>query len=386
MGDPTRDRFARQVAIALRVAGGSDIEYDQNEFCLRFKRQDGAPWVANLGNVFAEWGSSRNDDLAGRIRRFATMLATPTEEPTDWSSVAGRLRPVLSSPQMARWGGMEGLAREFQPFVNEMVVIDHPDKMQYVVAGDPADWGVSAAAVFDQARANLATGSYGDLRTGPPDPNVILRLPETGSDYWVSHLLIPGWLAGFEEQFDARPVAFLADRSGLTVVADRPDVVEALLELTGKEYLDATRPVSPQAYTVDDAGRVVPYAVPRHDPLWNAVHRSELMLATREYAAQYREYHPSDEGSLAELRTKEEPDGRMWSIAVWGEDVDTLLPRADYVSVIDSGYDFFLVPWESLVRTVRIEKEPGWDPPRYRARNWPNPLQLAALRTAATQP
>ncbi|GAA0940641.1 hypothetical protein [Virgisporangium aurantiacum] len=399
MGDAARDRFARQVAIALRVAGGTDIEYDADEFCLRYTKPGGAGgWIANLHNLYHEWGSAKQAEQGAEIRRFADALATTPESLTAWEMVADRLRPVLNSPQLAEYEGIRLLVREFHLFVNEMVVIDHPKQMQYVHVDQPAEWGVSADEVFARARENIATRANWPRPDEKFERKAILRMPETGSDYWVSHLLVDGWLAAMGEKIGGRPVAFTPHRSsGLTIVDDDPDTVKALLEHTEKEYLESARYVSPLAYTIDDAGRVVPFAVPRGDPLWNAVHRSETLLASKEYDAQKAELDDDfdideDEpdgyvrGYFGGYQVGTRDDGSVFSVSTWGEGVWTLLPKTDFVAVINEAHDTSVVPFETVVDTIGLVPHPKLYPPRYRTPQWMSDQQLATLRAQAVEP
>lgn len=383
MGDAKRDRFARQMAIVLRVAGGRDIEYDAARFVLRFRLPDGSPMVGNLTNVFVEWGDAPHRELAGRMRQFAAMLVNSTGGLTEWDSVADRLMPVLNPPQLA-WNdeaGVLSISRVFQPFVCEMVVVDHPDRMRYVTTRDPKAWGVTEDEVFERARANLtARAMWPGVGDGPD--RAILRLAESGDDYRASHLLVEGWLASFSATVGGRPVGFVPDRSlGLTIVADEPEVVGHLLEALEKEYRDGSRIVSPQAYTVDAAGRVVPYSVPAGDPLWNAVHRSEVVLAAREYAAWKEANDPNPQGHVAtyEVCTRTRDD-TVFSMAVWGEGVTTLLPVCDVVTVVSASHDHVVVPFDAVVREAALEPVPGVYPPRCTTPAWPTPSEIRALR------
>lgn len=394
MGDANRNGFARQVSIALRVAGATDIRYDEGEFRLNYRRPDGSPMVANLGNVFIEWGDVRNAELTEKIRGFAAMLVASTEVLTEWEAVADRLRPVLNSPQLMRWSPetrSQSIGREFLPFVAEMVVVDHPDQMQYVQNHDLGTWGVTADVVFDRARENLTSHLLEPEGTPEPDRKLIMQLVEQGNQYWASHLLIDGWLNAMGRYLGGRPVAFVPNRSsGMTLVRDDPDTVRLLLEHGEKTYLESPRAVSPQAYTVDDAGRVVPYSTPERDgPLWTAVRRSEQLIAHTEYAAQ-KEYHAEDvdhPGFFASYTLKPHAEGDgMDTIAVWGEGVYSLLPVTDYVVIINEAHDHFIVPFDTVVRVVGLKQEPDLWPVRYRTPPWMTAQQNAALRAEAVEP
>src|SRR5262249_16816604 len=146
-------------------------------------------------------------------------------------------------------------------------------------------WGVDAERVFAKARANLA--EIAALPDSPaPDGPVLMRFVESGDAYFVSRLLVYGWLASLASRVGGRPVAFVPDQNTLVVTDDRPDALGPVFELAEKEYGEAVRGISPQAYTVDDAGEVVPYDAPRGHPLAAQVHRAEAILAANEYANQ----------------------------------------------------------------------------------------------------
>ncbi len=390
MGDANQDGFARQVSIALRVAGASDIEYEEDEFRLRFRKPDGDPMVAVLGNVYAEWRRAAPAELAAEIRRFASTLVTMTGADTGWEDVAGRLRPVLNSPQLLEWNydaRTQVIGREFLPFVVETVVVDRSDAMQYVVYDDPARWGVTEEQVYARARENLAANARWAEPDGAPGRNVIVQMVESGDEYWASHLLLDGWLAAMGAHVGGRPVVFIPDRSGMTIVADDTETVRLLLEATEKQYLDAPRGVSPMAYTVDDAGRVVPYPMPPDGPLRTAVHRAERILAKVEYDAQ-KEYLKEDYaagGFTATYTIGHRDDGTWDTVAIWGEGVDTLLPITDFVIIINEALDRFMVRFETVVRILGLAPHPEHYPPRYLTPPWPRPEQLAALRAEAVR-
>lgn len=111
-----------------------------------------------------------------------------------------------------------------------------------------------------------------------------------------------------------------------------------------------------------------------------ALHRSEVLLASAEYGAQ-RENHR--DAVLAPYSRGQRDDGSVYSVTVWGDGVDTLLPETEYVAVGDGARRTGLVPWETLVRVTGIEREPGWSPSRYRTRVRPSSIGLGALRATA---
>lgn len=309
------------------------------------------------------------------------------EVPTDWDDVAAQVLPVLRPAMHAQGPGRATpLAREFQPLLNEMVVVDLPDVMAYVNIEQVHDWGVSDADVFDRARANLAARAQLPATEERPAQPTAIRLVESGDDYWASHLLLDGWLAAMADQVGGWPVALLPDADSVLILpAEDPALLGEWLESIEQEYLAAEQPVSPQAYTVDETGRVVPLSVPVDHPLWNPVHRSTVVFASRTYKAQADSYVDDDlvESYVGSLLVADRPDGGVHSVAVWGEGVDALLPEADYIAFAFEDGEHFAVPWEVAATATGLAPAPGWQPVRYRVRSWPVPSVIERLRAAA---
>src|SRR5262249_5338549 len=151
-------------------------------------------------------------------------------------------------------------------------------------------WGVTERAVFERARRNMAEQASAE-QPAPPDMPAdrgpaLVRMVESGDAYWASRLLVAGWLAKQAAHVGGRPVAFVADTTGWLLTAAHGAGMARLFVLIEEEYREAARPVSPVAYTVDGDGAVVPYSVRPGDPLFPAVHRAEVVLASSEYLAQ----------------------------------------------------------------------------------------------------
>jgi hypothetical protein len=301
------------------------------------------------------------------------------------------LRPVLRPATYALVGPAAQVLpvrRPALPFLHELVVVDTPTAMSYVTVNHVADWGVTEAQAFDAARANLRALASDVTSANPPS---VVRFVDDGDAYFVSRLLLDGWLAGLEPVVGGRPVAFAPDNNTLIVAALGDDGLPALLELVEKEYREAVRSVSPYPYTVDDRGAVVPYSVPDGHPLRASLSRAAGILAGEEYASQahWLEAEHERDGTdifVAQLMVVGRPDGRVFTAATWSRGVDTLLPKADFVAFHEDGAGVFQVPWSVVEREVDLEAAPGLDPPRYRLTGWPPEGVVERLRAAATKP
>src|SRR3954451_5345341 len=282
-GELSRHDYANRVLAEVRRAGAAEAWYDSDAFAVRFRRTAGdSVATVNLGTLYQEAAGADPAERDARIARLAADVVTPAELPETWQEVAPLLRPVLRPATFGQ--GTDVLGRPALPYLRELVVIDQPTTMAYVKDDKPAAWGVPAAEVFATARANVAR--FAALADEPPAAPALLRFVDDGDGYFASRLLVDSWLAGLSGRVGGRPVAFVPDQNTLLVTGDQPDTLGSLFELVESEYREAARAVSPAAYTVDGAGRVVPYAAPAGHPVGAAAHRAEVVLAATEYAAQ----------------------------------------------------------------------------------------------------
>jgi hypothetical protein len=401
-GGSPRDRFARQVMAAARAQGVAEVRYDPARFAVVFRVHPGGDnGTIYLANVFRECEGADAEERRGRIASLVSSLVAPEDQLAAWPVVRSALRPVLRVVTYAletNRGNLGPLTRPVFPFVQEMVVVDQPTSMTYVTHDRAQAWGVPVAEVFETARDNLERLAGPPPGPGTSSSGTLLRLIEDGESYFVSRLLLDGWLSGLAARVGGRPVAFIPDHNTLLVVPDAPESLATLLGHVEKVYGDAVRPISPQAYTVDPYGKVVPYPMVEGHPAVAAVHRSELILATSEYGSQeswLRQVYQRERVDVfvATLTMASRSDGSAFSYAVWGEGVDTLLPRAEYVGFVSNSRDkargadaAFTVPWSVLEREVDLEPEADLAPERYRLRSWPPLGVIERLRARAVTP
>jgi hypothetical protein len=379
------DRFAGEVLTALRAAGMPDAHYNRREFSIEYRRGSSteSAWLY-LHNLYAEC-QREPDTRDERIRQFVVTFTRLPDVPESWEQARDRLRPVLRSATFARAGESgrpAALRRPAFPFLDEMVVIDQPTSMAYVSEVICGEWGVSAEEVFATARANLAAGA-GLPPAEHPGGRVILRFIDDGDAYWVSHILLDGWLARLAEYVGGTPVAFVPDVRSLVVVEADPEPLPELFNLVERHFAESPRPLSPVAYTVDPTGRVVPLDVGSGHPAAGAVQRASRVLAATEYGAQQNILRDEADGYVASYAVFSTSEGGTFSVAAWTRGTQLLLPKVDFVAFEAAAGTTFFVPWDVVMEADVLTELPQYRPSRYRGEVWPSPAALGYLRERA---
>ncbi|MEU2120286.1 hypothetical protein [Nocardia niwae] len=372
----------------LSVLGETDVEYHPDEFAIRT-----GELILDLHNIFQETRELDPAERDARVAQHCDALRELRAPAPDWPSVRSMLRPVLRPNSFGVGVEPESrpVARPAFPFVDEMVAIDMPQTRSIVTYASLREWGVSPDDVFTVARENL--GEIINFTVIEEDG--ILHFVDDGNGYCTSWPLLADWLAGSGS--GTPPVAFMPDVDTL-IVASGIDDLEPIFEAVEEQYRDAPRPISPQGYIVDDSGAVIPLdrsPAHRHLP---AVQRARCGLAVTEYEAQAQILNEIVEVDLEFTPYAIEPayvgsvmygngDNGPYTITVWGEGVEYLLPEADYIAFCrdDQGEleRLFEVPFEAVVELTGLTPVPDLAPRRYEIRHWPDTETLAGLQAAA---
>ncbi|MBM2621691.1 hypothetical protein JIG36_39925 [Actinoplanes sp. LDG1-06] len=336
----SRARLASQVIRRMRRAGFSAVRYDARTFQVRFTTNvQSEPTILDLAPLL--------NPRKGRKKRIQAYVSglSPDPIPATWELARPLLRPVLR-------GATPGnpLHRPALPYLNEYVVIDHPEAMTYVTESQLQTWHVRPQDVFTAARDNL------EAVTLQGTPTEVIRFVDDGDAYWTSHLLLEHWLGRLEPQVGGAPVAFAPERGTLLITAAGSPHLPALFAQAEEIYARSPRPITPMAYVSDAQGCTVPFTAGPDHPLHHVVQRAERILAVQEYTRQAA--HLTE--PAAELLIAGD-DATGWrTTVVWDE--KSLLPTADEVRIGDR-----TVPWPDL----DLEPVPDLEPIRWRAAGAP---------------
>ncbi|WP_254303597.1 MULTISPECIES: hypothetical protein [Nocardiaceae] len=375
--DP-RARLAYLVLERIRVEGGADPMYDSENFAVYYGRDA----VLYLDNLFAETAAYGEAELSAHIEHFVATMIEANDAPGSWDVALPRLRPVLKPSTYTIGAPPPGLlvSRRVFPLVDELVAVDTPGRRTIVSWETISEWGVDPATVFSAARSNLATIT---VHADPTKGRAIQRLVDSGSNYFTSWLLDPGWLASHRSRFGCAPVAFVPDVDTIYVVpGDDEEILARHFSMIEHQYTHTARGLSPQAYTVDDDGHIVTFDTVRPDSAEAA--RARCVHIAREYDAQsvwLRGQYDLD-GTTITIRSAAvitTPFGPR-TVTIWDEGVDCTLPRTDLVAFAGRASDMFYVQFEDVARITGIEPMPGMEPARFRAAAWPSHDVVEQLR------
>jgi uncharacterized protein YtpQ (UPF0354 family) len=389
--DP-QDVFRDEVrAVALATGTFDTVIPHPTEYALDVVPHGGPAMACYLSNLYLETRGLSPEDRADRIVFFLSTITERPELPTDWATARRMVLPVLRPSAFFLAAGTNGerppmAMRPFLPLLNEVLAVDLPHSLSYARLDQLDEWGVSLDEAFAQARANLE--SFADEGLERYDPTAKLWHLAGADDYESSRLLLDGWLAGFADRVDGTPIAAIPHRSACLVAGDAdPAMVQRMIRSARAEYENSPRPISPALYTVRD-GAVVPFPV---DGGAEGAHEGHLMLAAIEYGEQKQvldAWHAEQDIDVfvASLSVYRSPAG-LFSVAVWGEDVDSLLPRAERIAFaggdIEAGETWTVqVPWDAAVAAIgdALERDDRYEPPRWRTKRWVTAAEIEALR------
>jgi len=412
MDDRQRAFRAWVSAVWSRDERVDSVEDDGDDFGLKVE-VGGHTVLLFLGNLFHE---VRELDEQGRLARVQRWLEAmlerrhPADDDEEDDTSEGdderTLLPVLRASSFVSAVGLQTLEaavepgkprpksvahRAFLPGLCAMLALDSPASFAYVMEGDlPEEFG-SFDEAYRSAIETLASAETDwSLSQEPQGP--MLRVASNDS-YEASRLLVPGMLAALAQHVEGKPIAIVPERDQLIVAGDaRPEMVARLCEMANAEWEASPRSISPALYTLDDEGRLIPYVRGGDDELAQAVQLGHVKLALDAYGKQ-KEYldklHEADDIDIfvASLRAHQRAsDGRIFTVAMWGRDIDSLLPITELIDIVGDpeADDSFIVRAADVMAVAASSfEDAGLFPKRYRVRGWASDEVMAELRRRA---
>jgi hypothetical protein len=346
----------------------------------------------SLGNLWHAYERAAKADRAQVIDQFLSAVLPGHEVPATYADARPRLLPVVRCTSGV---GIMDLARTrhgpsdpahrvaSRPLAADLhvaLVVDTPNAMSYVTDGHVAGWGLS----FEQAMAD----ALDNLRSLPGQGGWRQITPgvwsgEWGDTYESSRLLLPDvvYRSGVSQ-----PVVLAPFRNTLLVTARANTAgIEAMLNIAASSMEDNARWLSFQPLELHEGQW-------RPAQLEGAAAALARELDLRSLAGDFATQKQMLDGSFKEqnvdvfvatFQLMRKDDGPVLSMAVWSEGVDTLLPEADFVTILHDvgvGNQHSMLPWPAVrERFADLIEATDHVPVRYRVRATPPREAVVAL-------
>ncbi len=391
---PTRDEFAALVMKALSQTGIENIVYESAHFVLKVSGQDNTIF---LDNGYAAYCKADKKQRQAVIAQFCSGWKQTPEIPADFESVRPCLMPVIRDEMNSHLFELDLRSKNIdvskaecptKSLVGSLVVglaYDTEHTIQHINKTSFDEWNVSFEDALKQAKDNLRDKT---------DPNGMKEeAPGLYRSQWAdSHdcarILMTDLI--YRLNVDGDPIAFLPNRNQLWVTGNRNQAALRILLTLGNEAHFESYPISPDLLILKDG--VWEVYVPEDPSLRDLLCSLKRRRTGVDYQQQKRALDAIHEAEgtdifVASFLLVTRKDESQYSTCVWTKDVESLLPKTEYISLLinHETKDHLSVPWDRALPVLEslLEKEPGILPERYRVSSFPTEEQLARLRSFA---
>jgi hypothetical protein len=386
--EPTPDSYAQQLIDAIRQHDDTlSVEYNAADFKLSETESDR---VVNLTNIFAEFCSldaEQREDHVARIVRvfFSGEIELPEERdelreslmPKIWT----RATMVMLDLQQ-RLAGNDAPDMPLYPLGEHLyisLVYDLPDSMRSLSTEELEQAGLSYYEAMEAAKENLAEATEGIAMIGEGFFSSI-----TGDNYDSSRVILDR-LSEFE--FNGDRVAMIPHRDSMFMTSSNDlEGIELMLRMTIDVFESQPRPLSPIPIREVD-GEWESWMPPTSCPSYNEYAELVIRFLGGLYADQKEMLDEIYDRELIDVFVanfsglQREEDGKLQTYCVWGEGVDSLLPKADYIMLPTKDGLAASGTWDDVADAVGelLQLDNELYPPRYRVREFPSPQHLEKI-------
>lgn len=339
------DCFARMLIDRLRAAGDTrEIEYDPKTFSLS---TPGANAVTYLGNVFAEYQRAGRDEREQVVRIFQTTWFTAgIELPEEFEDVrpdllaAVRSRayfevgvPLMALESKSRPGFGDLSYTEIADCLTVAPVYDLPTSIRQLGGEDLDRWGVSIYEALEVAKQNLheMTREVAQLDD--------VYCFSSGDSHDAARLLLTELIGSLDVRGET--IAMAPNREMLLVTgSESPGGLKQMAQLA-VQGMQHERWISGVALRLREGAweQWLPPAEHPERPAFDML-RVQTLMAEYEQQKTLLDQRHEQEGREVFVATysatRDEATGRVRSYCMWGEGIETLLPRTDRVVLMAS--------------------------------------------------
>lgn len=383
---PSQGEFAKLVSREFAKSGLPNLEYNEAEFA--FKIPDRGTTIY-LSNTYANYCAVPRNERQKVISRLVAGFTTVPDIPKDFSSAKRNLMPAVRDVSYDSLGRLlnakrredSGLEWQYKPLAGSLIVglvYDTEHNITTVNQKTIAEWGVGLDEALAIAKENLWDRTDPKRFTGQNG----VYWGEWGDSYDSSRILLTEFI--YRLELDGDPVAFVPNRDSLMVTGKNSTAgLRAILTAGAENHFKTGHPLSPDLFVLEDGlwKTFVPEDASLKE-IWRSMRRNRDAL---DYSQQKQLLDKLPEDVfIANCALFKDEGGAEFSVCVWTKDVDSSLPRTDFIvfMVDPAAKDHFMVPWEKawpLVESL-LEQETELIPARYRARQFPSDDQIAELQ------
>ncbi|WP_454907884.1 hypothetical protein [Variovorax gossypii] len=361
---------------------------------LLIRRADGG--VIYLSNLYTDCCQARPAERREHIKRFALAVASiGSDKPATFDEARPRLLPILrrlGSVDLSRIsrGNLSKKLEDtmvwapFSPTLGAAVAIDSDHAIAQVSLDDLERWGIGFEQAFEIAVDNLRhKAAPASIEIGPG-----LHAFNYGDHYDAARIFLHE--LAWQLPLNGDPVAMVPNRDRLLVCgAGDAAALENMVATASRVLREESRPLSAEMFRLCD----------KTWSLWTPPAQAGALLARlqrEETAVDYNDQREALEKANEEAGIdvfvakhnllQREADGSLVSFAVLPKGVDTWLPAADLVFLVEAeGVAPTIVAWPHFVEHAAhlIEQLP-LAVPRWKVLGYPEGNCLQRLRELAT--
>ncbi len=384
----SKDQFAEAVLAGFRLAGDRrELKYDQENFRLRHSNGE----EINLTSLFQEHCQLPPKDRQAQLKRIVQAFLTARDElPESFDEARPNLRPkvwlrwsIVNIELQQRLAGKTSFESPHYPLGSHLVtglVYDMPAAMRSLSQGDLDKWGVSYYEAAEIACENLSETSLVYSKIGDR-----FRSAMSGDNYDSCRILLKDQISSWDVLGDC--VAMVPQRDALYVTGSKDDTgLKIMLDLTAATLQDQPRPLSPIPLRLV-AGEWEDWMIPSTHELFPRFNQLQTEFIGGLYAQQKELLDAIHEkegagpfvASYSAIHKK--PTDPLLTYCVWGQDVDSLLPKTQLIFFVGPAGAAAVGQWGRVAEVVGdlLELDENLYPVRYRVKQTPTQEQLDAI-------
>ncbi|MFT3709144.1 MAG: hypothetical protein QM817_15990 [Archangium sp.] len=380
--DALREEFAQEMVAQLEVDGKPGFTYDRKHFRLANKSGE----LMELTNFFDEYKALEEDQRLAYVEKISAGFGKE-DLPDSWSGAKGQVlvtvrdRITLELVPIRTGVKESPLTRPLADDLVQVVVYDGPDNMQYLTQANLDRWGIDADELFLEGKKQLVARSKKPFAQASPG----VYESKWADNHDVARALLGEQLKKLK--LKGEPLVFLPQRDHLVITGSTDKRgQEAAAELVDT-YLALPRANSGRGWVVKSDGTFDPW-IPPEGSRFAELRQQALAADANDQKKALDEKFEKDGTDIFVGTTlfTEDDDDKPLTYAVWTKGADTLMPKADFIVLVDIDRPepdrvIGAAPWDHVVKIAgaRIKPDPSYWPLRYRLKTFPDAKQVKAI-------